>query len=470
MCDTPSARTADTDPDAEDTRWSTVWVVHAMQAFPLAAALLVMQVLVPTHYARATGLGLAAIGILLLVARLFDTVSDLLVGHLSDRIATRWGHRKPFVIAAAPLVGVAVWMLFNPPADAGAAYLLTYAFLLYVAGTFMVVPLNAWGAELAVGYRARSRLSGLRVAFALSGTLVVLALTAAMQQVDADGLPVLDSVLVYSTWLVLATLLVTSVLAALRVPDTGRVHHRQGSLAGALRLIMAPSPARLLLLAYGLNAMANAIPATLFLLYVTHVLAVPEQAGILLFGYFLCAALATPAWVMLANRYGKHRVWCAAMLIACVFFSVTPFLDASGASLFMAVVVVTGLAAGADLALPAAINADMVDWDEAVNGQRRAGLFFALWGTVSKLSYAMAVGLAFPLLQGFGFDANASNAASATRALAWLYGAPCIAFKLLAIGLMWRFPITEAVHRRHRSMIRARLAASGTPPVSGTGR
>jgi Na+/melibiose symporter-like transporter len=114
---------------------------------------------------------------------------------------------------------------------------------------------------------------------------------------------------------------------------------------------------------------------------------------------------------------------------------------------------------GADLALPSAINGDLIEWDAHENGQRRPGLFFALWGTASKLAFALAVGMVFPLLDLIGFDATATNSAEDIRALAILYGGPSILFKLVAVAMMRHFPIDEAEHRR----IRDALAASGQP-------
>ena len=110
---------------------------------------------------------------------------------------------------------------------------------------------------------------------------------------------------------------------------------------------------------------------------------------------------------------------------------------------------------GADLALPSAINGDLIEWDAHTNGQRRPGLFFALWGTASKLAFALAVGLIFPLLDVIGFDATSANSAEDVRTLAILYGAPSIAFKLAAVALMLRFPIDEVEHQRLRNALAA---------------
>lgn len=433
-----------------------VLVAYGALAFPLAAAFIALQVIVPTFYAQNTALSLTAIGGLLLLARLCDTVTDPLIGYWSDQSSNRFGRRKAFVVAAAPLIGLSAWFLFNPGEGAGGAYLLLWTVAIYVAGTLSIVPASAWAAELSSDYNQRSRITGVRVAFGLAGTLCALLLPALIAWLTGQSAEDLASTLQIITVLVLATLLLTTIWAAVRVPDTARTRLPQNSLSSAWALMKTQNPFRQLLVSYLLNAVANAIPATLFLLYVTHVLGSAELVGPLLLLYFVAAAIAVPFWVAVSRRYGKHRTWSFAMIIACLFFMWTPFLDAESVVWFFVIVVATGFATGADLALPAAINADVIEWDALESGYTRPGLFFALWGTASKLSYALAIGIAFPLLDVAGFDANAGNTASSLMWLAILYGAPCIVFKLAAVWTMRNYPITEAVHADIRQQLAKR--------------
>jgi Na+/melibiose symporter-like transporter len=266
------------------------------------------------------------------------------------------------------------------------------------------------------------------------------------------------------TVLVLVTLTGSTLWAALRVPDTARTTLPLHSIRAAWQLMQTHNPFRQLLVSFLLNAVANAIPATLFLLFVTHVLKVPAQAGVFLFLYFVCAAAAVPFWVAVSRRYGKHRTWSVAMLLACGFFIWTPFLNADAVVWFYVIVAATGFATGADLALPSAINADVIEWDALETGYRRPGLFFALWGTASKLSYALSIGIAFPLLDLAGFSATEANSESALLWLAVLYGGPCILFKLAAIWTMRGYPITEAVHAGIREKLAQRRLSD---PLAG---
>ncbi|MEM1402513.1 MAG: MFS transporter [Pseudomonadota bacterium] len=432
---------------------TAVLAAYGSLAFPLAAAFIALQVIVPTYYAQALGLSLSAVGAILLAARLWDLFTDPIVGFLSDRTPPRFGRRRLWILGSAPLIALSVWALFNPPADAGNQFLLICTLAIYVAGTMSIVPLNAWGAELSPLYHQRSRISGARVVFGLAGTLIALLL------VDNSSSEGLAKSLHAITLLTLIGLVISVPTAAISVPDRAHVSPQGNSVRGVLRLLRTPSPFRRLLVAFLLNGLGNAIPATLFLLYVTHVLEQPAIAGSLLFAYFVCSAVSVPIWVRVSRALGKHRTWCIAVAGSCVFFAVAPFLSAGDTVLYATIVVGTGLMIGADLALPSAINGDLIEWDALENGQRRPGLFFALWGTASKLAYALAVGLSFPLLDLMGFDATITNAGDDVRFLAVLYAAPSIVFKCTALALMWHFPIDEVEHTRIRKQLAEQEAA-----------
>ncbi len=430
-----------------------VLFAYGSLAFPLAAAFIALQVIVPTFYAESTNLSLSAIGVVLLIARLLDMVTDPIVGYWSDQSQFKFGRRKVFVVAAALPIALSVWALFNPPADAGALYLLMWTIAIYIAGTVSVVPMSAWGAELAPDYHQKARVTGVRVAFGLAGTMAALLVPVFIGTGGEQGY---GKTLTVIALLALTTLLLSTVWAALRVPDVSQTKLPDNTFAAVRDLLRNPNPFRQLLLSFLLNAVGNAIPATLFLLYVTHVLSSEAMAGQLLFLYFISAALSVPFWVWLAKRLGKHQTWSVAIVLACVFFIWTPWLSESTLWLFIVIVACTGFATGADLALPSAINGDIIEWDALQTGYRRPGLFFAMWGTASKLSYGLAIGMAFPLLDAFGFDASGSNSQSSLTALAVMYGVPCIFFKLSALWVMRAYPITEDEHARIRQALQER--------------
>lgn len=411
-------------------------------SFPLAAAFITLQVLVPSHYAEITSLSLSVIGTIMLAARLWDTITDPLIGFLSDITPARFGKRRIWILLSAPLISISLYALFNPPEETGTIYLMTWTFAVYVAGTMAIVPLNAWGAEISPDYNQRSKITGIRAAFGLTGTMAALLIPALLIQGGSENLgPTLSMI----TWLVLITLVISTLLLFF-VPDDKPTKLPDSQVRDAFKLIVSPSPFRQLLMSFLFNSTANAIPATLFLFYVTYLLNVPEKAGMLLFLYFICASVSVPFWVWVSAKYGKHKTWHWSIIMACFFFIWTPFLGEGDLLFYVIIVILTGITTGCDLIIPSSMNGDLVEWDGVQNGYRRPGLLFAVWGTTTKLSYALAIGLAFPLLDLFGFQPGISNSSFSLTALAFMYGTPCILFKILALISMRNYPITEQAY------------------------
>ena len=256
----------------------------AAPAVPLAALSLPAYIFMPTFYVESLGLGLGAVGAALLAARLWDMVTDPLVGVLSDRIGGRWGRRRPLVVAGLPLVALAVWMLFRPPDGAGLGHLVAWSFVLHLGWTLMILPLSAMGAELSEDYDERSRIAGYREAGVLIGTVVALALPVAIGGAGVAPGAALGIVAVF-----VAAVLPLAVLAfAVAVPDPPVAEdHRRPS--GGLGVLWRNGPLRRLIAAHLVNSTANALPATLFLLFVTHGLGLAERR------VSSCSATSSPA-------------------------------------------------------------------------------------------------------------------------------------------------------------------------------
>lgn len=426
-------------------------VAYAAPAFPLAILGLPLNVYLPAFWGETLGLGLTTVGLVLLATRLVDVVTDPLVGLLSDRTRGRLGRRRPWVAAALPIAAPAVWLLFVPPEGAGPLHLFVTASLVYLGWTMLNIGHTAWGAELSPDYHQRTRVNAWREAATLGGIVASALVPAAVEGGIAADLRALALVT-----LGLAVPAFALLFALVPDPPAPPPTAARGGLKRMLAPLLANAPFRRLLAAWVVNGMANGLPAALFLLVVTHLLAAEDKAGPLLLAYFLAGILAVPGWTRLAARLGKHRAWCAAMLWASAVFAFVPLLGPGDWLPFLAISLLSGAALGADLALPPAIQADVVDLDRLETGEGRAGLLFALSSMAQKLGNALAVGAGLPLLEALGFRAGPDGVAG-LGALVGLYSAAPVALKLIAVSLMWRFPLDAGAQAR----LRARLEAAG---------
>jgi Na+/melibiose symporter-like transporter len=420
-------------------------------ALPLAMFGLPLNVHLPTFWAGPMGLTLGSVGLVLTLVRLLDIVFDPAIGRISDRMRGRFGRRKPFIAAALPVGVAGGWLLFFPHAGAGVATLFVGYALLTLAWSLISLPWQAWGAELSDGYAERTRIVGWRETGTLLGVVVSAVLPAVMGISDPGAtLRVIAFVGV--------ALAAPSVLALLWMVPEPQITRTEmvGGLGAALRTAAANAPFRRLLLAWLVNGLANGVPAALFLLLCQHVLQAPDAVGPILLVYFLCGILGVPLWGWVARRIGKHRAWCWAMLLSCAAFLPVLALGPGDIGPFLAICVLTGLGLGADLALPPSMQADVVDLDELTTGEHRAGLFFAAWTMAQKAGNAFAAGIAFGLLQLAGFHAEGVNGRGQLLALAGLYVLLPVVLKLVAVAMMWRFPIDAAEQARIRAALDAR--------------
>ncbi|WP_428428753.1 MFS transporter [Pararhizobium sp.] len=423
---------------------------YALPAAPLAALGLPLYSLVPTYYSETLGLPIASVGWALLLVRLFDAITDPLAGYAADRINPGFGRRRLLFLLSLPIAALSALMLYWPADGAGVAWLALWGMLTSLGFTLAVVPYSAWGAELVSDYHGRTRLTSAREGLTLAGTLIaiVLPFSIGFERQGFSGLAVLGIIVAVS-------LLVFGGLTVWIVPEPTNLTKKPLPLREALSCLARNKPFLRLIAAFFLNGLANGIPATLFLYFVSARLQLPDMRGPLLFLYFLSAVAGIPLAAWAARKLGKHRAWALAMIVACAIFAAAPMLSPGALAPFALICTSTGLLLGFDLALPPSIQADVIDADTAASGDQRSGFYFAAWGLATKLSLAAGVGIVFPLLGYFGFDPApaAQNGAPALFALAAIYAWVPVALKLAAIALMWNFPLDETAQQKLQSHI-----------------
>ncbi|RYF43104.1 MAG: MFS transporter, partial [Comamonadaceae bacterium] len=395
---------------------------YGLLGLPLAFVALPLYVLLPNHYARAYGVPLAALGALLLAARLFDAFIDPLIGRWTDRLFAR-STRAVLALGAfaCALLAAGFAMLFFPPtrspwwllAWAGGALALTYA-----AYSTLSVAHQSWGAMLGGDEAQRSRVVAWREGLGLAGVLLA---------------SVLPSVVGLAwTAAVLAVALAAGWLAWSR---SRHPQPRPGTAHGHLWQPWTQPAFRRLLAVFMLNGIASAVPATLVLFFVQDRLQAPAAMEPAFLGsYFASAALSIPLWLRLVARIGLARAWLAGMGLAIAVFVWAALLGAGDTAAFLAVCALSGVALGADLALPGALLAGLIA--DAGDRGRGEGAYFGWWNFATKLNLALAAGLALPLLGAAGYTPGARGEAPLLALTVAYCLLPCI-LKLLAATTLY---------------------------------
>jgi Na+/melibiose symporter-like transporter len=404
--------------------WAGGWregLRYGALGLPLAFVALPLYVVLPNHYAENFGVPLAWLGALLLVARLLDAGVDPWIGRQCDRWFAHSTQRVLAVAAgAALLLAIGFHALFFPPVrdlPALLAWCGATLALSYLSYSVLSIVHQAWGARLGGDAAQRARIVSWREGLSLVGVLLASVLSSTL------GPAVTSAVLAASLALALSGLWQAPRTPAGVAPDQ----------APPMRLALADRSFRRLLAVYLVNGIASAIPATLVLFFIRDRLQAPSFEPLFLGSYFLAAALSMPLWLRAVSRFGLGRSWLAGMLLAIVTFAWAALLGRGDVAAFAVVCLASGVALGADLALPGALLAGVIR--RAGHQGQSEGMYFGWWNFATKLNLALAAGIALPLLGLIGY-APGSRDPQALQALTLAYCVlPCL-LKLAAAGLL----------------------------------
>ena len=433
-------------------------IAYAAPAFALAVVGIPVYVYLPKFYTDVVCVHISALGIILLIVRLFDAVTDPAIGLISDRIQTPWGRRRPFILGGAVLTALAILLLFNPPhvdADAATLWFLALIFALFLFWTVVIVPYESLGPELTFDYDERTTLFSIRDGALIAGTLVAAASPATVKwifSIPEGGAGERETFFILS--LIYAPLIIiTAVWCVLAFREKAiEIKTKTDNIFSRVLSSLKNRPFRILLISYTISAIGNNLPATLILYYVEYVLHSP-RADLYLLLYFVTGILFLPLWVAGSGRFGKKAVWLVSMAVNTGAFFWVFFLGPGDELIYGILVFISGIGFGATLAIPSAIQADVIDYDELKTGERREGLYIGLWSIAKKLAAALGVGAGLALLGASGYVPNIKQSESVVFTLRVLYAlVPCLC-NAAALVIATAYPISGDLHREIRDAI-----------------
>lgn len=431
---------------------------YGLLGWALGAVAVPIYIQVPYLYSRIYEVPSAWVGIILLISRLLDAVLDPAIGLWVDR---RSANGKPGsryalpLLLAVPLLLLGMAGVFFPIGSNPTEYavsLMASLIVVHLGYSFASIAYQAWGAELGHTDKERSTFVAVREGVGILG--VVFAVSLALETNAGLIFTVFAFMLVLGTFLLLKY-----------SPQPDRAARQPlGALAQTIENVQAGTAAALkrafadivqplrrrnfrkLMGVFLCNGLAAALPATLVPFYMRDRLGLGDSDQWVLAVYFLVGAASTVFWVWLASKIGLARAWLLGMVISIPAFIVVVVLGEGDLAGYLLVCVLTGFALGADLSLPAALVARLIE----ENGERgkTEGTYFGLWNWINKFNLALAPSFALGTLQWFSYSPDMATTNEyqsmgllqqlANDPLLWVYALVPCALKLLAIVLLGR--------------------------------
>jgi len=434
-----------------------------MPAYALAVIGIPVYVYIPKFYTDVVGINVMLLGYILFSVRIFDALTDPLIGYLSDRTQTRFGRRRPYIAVGAVFIALTMFLLFNPPQASPSAETVwfgVFIYALFLFWTVVTVPYESLGPEITFDYHERTSLFGMRDGFLIAGTLAAASAPALVQWLfglpdDATG----ERAKFFLISILYVPLLIgTAWWCVLAIKER---HPRPGppslGLFSGIQQVVRNRPFVILLVAYTVSAIGNNLPATLILFYVQYVLQ-SDLADFFLLLYFVSGILFLPGWIYIARHTGKKTAWIASMAINSGAFMGVFFLGPGDAWMYGVLVFLSGIGFGATLALPSAIQADVIDYDELLTGERREGQYIGWWSISKKLAAAVGIGAGLAALGVAGYTPNAEQTQRVQFVLRMLYAFIPSLFNLLGLLVALAYPISDQIHAKIRVAIEKKRA------------
>jgi Na+/melibiose symporter-like transporter len=342
---------------------------------------------------------------------------------------------------------IGIYKLFMPEPGVDIWYMLIWNMVIYLGWTIMVLPYGAWGAELSDNYMDRARITAGRQVWTIAGLFGAAVVIWYFQEVlekpgSGDVLAGIGMTLLVIFPVVVAVLL--WLVPEREVDVVGKERRWWRELTSMMKI----GPFRRMLYVALAIVIGEASRHAVVVFFMDDVLQAGDRIGRTFIFYYMMGVAAIPLWQYLARKVGKHRSLAIAMTWSALMVLATAFLGAGDYNTFLFFYVLKGASFGAFAYLPLAIVADVVDVDTAVTRQKRAGLFFAVFGAVDKIGIAIGIFIALQVLNMTGYDPGREITEAGLLLIRIEYAVIPTFFFILASCLVWNYPVTNERHAK----------------------
>ena len=390
--------------------------LYSLPSIPLAAAQIAVYIAVPAIYSKIAAVGIGITGLVIMISRVIDMITDPILGTYLDRMVEKIGW-KFWLLIGFPLISIGIFILFNPLDGLEIISLLLGIIFVTLGWTFFSIPW--WGIGIAISNsnsNDRFKVVSFRELLTIPGVIL--------------GLFLIHLSNISGEIFFIISILFLSPLFIKKIPIPN-ISNKKGTsyFLNIKNLFKDNSNFKYLCLSYFFIGLSNGVTSILFILFVEFIIGGSPQNFLSI--YFISAFMGLPFVYMLASKYNKKRIWTSFIILACICFLPVVFLSNNSTTLFMVICIISGFCLSADLIIPSSIQADIIYKEQQQNKNVLVGKIYSVWSFIQKLSLALSAGVCLPLLGYFGF--NPSEVNTQLLPLSFAYGIIPIILRIPAI-------------------------------------
>lgn len=432
----------------------------------------IVNFLYPAYLAVAIGLKPYYAGIIIMLARVFDAVIDPPIGFLSDKMRVRYGSRRRTMLISAPLLVVAMFLMFYPhdiAMDDFPKFLLalgSYLLFCLVQSTIMI-PYFSLASEITEDYTERARLTSVRLGFSIFSSIICVAVPGIIVDAFKDNKEAFGGNAGYVVMSILfgvifmVSMLITALFAKEDVPAPKSVD------PFVIKDLIKPfklKPFRQYLWIYLCCQMTMAIMSALFFFYVDYYFCrdltaqgegniVGMLGAAIMFGMQI---VALPIYMKMIRKFSKMAAYISGAVIWIVSALLLLVLPAGVNPVWLYILAaVMGFGISGPGLIPHAIFGDVVDAGHLKFGERDAGSFSGIGNFINTVAQALGIAAAMFILGAAGFqerkasmDFIESQAPSAQTAIILVMALAPLICMTFAIFVCTRYRLNMENHAR----------------------
>lgn len=443
-------------------------LAFASLSVPIAGVGLPLGVYLAPLYANnapnGVGLGLELTGLLFMLLRIWDIVTDPVMGYLVDRYRSPLGRVRHWIILCVPVLGIATYFVYMPPPGAGPWYFIGWMLIFYVGFTLLQTSRASWVPAIARDYDDRSRLFLWPEIVSVFAMLMLLAvpLLLFLFGVETDRF---GQVAVMG-WVLIIALPVAAFLSCTFVPDPPL----RGEFKPVEKFEIRPLIGAIRDPMFGKVLTFELLVSTAISVTAANYLFVAEyafgangwQTSLALMLFFVMAIAAMPFWLYLARKTEKRTAYyCAVAMSGICFIAYIPLAPFGNFTTFLIASLIAGIPFSAPIFLSRAMTADIVELQAARTGENRAGNFYALLTSFNKVGSSLAFGVGYFIVGRIvGFQPGTENTEGEIFGLVLVFGfLPGLLY--LAAGLIARtYPLTRAMQEETARSLEKKIETS----------